>query len=599
MYKRQIRGVRFGVWAPNAKSVSVVHDGNGWTPGTDWLTGSDSGHWTGFIQHMGVGTSYKYAVETQSGAVLEKADPVAFRCELRPATASIVHDLTQYDWNDTAWLEKRSKLDPLRSPMSTYELHLGSWKRPEDNAGFRNYRDLAHEIVSYAKSLGYTHLQLMPVTEHPFDGSWGYQTTGYFAPTSRFGTPEDFMYFVDHCHQNDLAVLIDWVPAHFPNDAHGLANFDGTHLYEHADPRRGFHPDWNTLIFNYGRIEVLNFLLSSARFWADVYHIDGIRVDAVASMLYLDYSRKEGEWLPNEFGGRENLEAIEFLKQFNMLMHGDFPGTVTIAEESTAWGGVSRPVYTGGLGFTMKWDMGWMNDTLQYMQREPSHRKWHQNDLSFRMVYAWDENFVLPLSHDEVVHGKKSLLSQMPGDHWQMFANLRLLYSYQFGMPGKQLLFMGGELGQWLEWNHDTQIDWPLLDVDSHRGIQHLLGDLNRLHREEPAFHTGDFEPAGFRWIQCDDSENSVFAWLRQSTTNGDMIACIGNFTPVPRNVYRIGVPRVGDWQEILNSDADSYGGSNVGNLGIVQTEAISAHGFEQSLTIQLPPLAMVMLKLS
>ena len=593
-----VRGVRFAVWAPNARSVSVMSDANGWTPHQDWLDGSDSGHWTGFIPHVAVGTAYKYAIETQHGEILQKADPAAFRTEMRPATASIVHDLNQYKWNDDAWIEQRGKRDPLRTPMSIYEVHLGSWKRPGDDRVFFNYRELAQEIVEYATSLGYTHLQLMPVTEHPFDGSWGYQTTGYFAPSSRFGTPEDFMYFVDHCHQNNLAVLIDWVPAHFPTDAHGLAHFDGTHLYEHADPRQGFHPDWNTLIFNYGREEVKNFLLSSARFWADVYHIDGIRVDAVASMLYLDYSRNDGEWLPNKHGGRENLEAIEFLKQFNMMIHRDFPGVVTVAEESTAWAGVSRPVYMGGLGFTMKWDMGWMNDTLRYMQRDPAHRSFHQDDLSFRMVYAWDENFVLPLSHDEVVHGKRSLISQMPGDNWQKFANLRLLFATQYAMPGKQLLFMGGELGQWLEWNHDTQIDWPLLEVDTHKGLHRLIGDLNRVCNSDPAFYTGDFEPSGFRWIQCDDSVNSVFAWLRMSTACDSTIACIGNFTPVPRHDYRIGVPTAGSYHEILNTDAEIYSGTNVGNMGVVETQEIAAHGFAQSLEIQLPPLAFVMLKL-
>lgn len=592
-----VPGVRFSVWAPNARSVSVITDANGWAAGRDRLEGNDSGHWSGFVSGVPAGTRYKYAVETASGTVLEKCDPVAFRSELRPATASVVHDLTQYEWNDAEWMARRRAHDPLRSPMSVYEVHLGSWKRPQDGREFFNYRELAHQIVEYARQLGYTHLQLLPITEHPFDGSWGYQTTGYFAPTSRFGTPEDFMYFVDHCHAHDLAVLVDWVPAHFPNDPHGLSYFDGTHLYEHADPRQGYHPDWNTLIFNYGRTEVRNFLLSSARFWADVYHVDGLRVDAVASMLYLDYSRDDGQWIPNRHGGRENLEAIEFLKEFNVMMHRDFPGAVTVAEESTAWGGVSRPVYTGGLGFTMKWDMGWMNDTLRYMHRSPEHRKWHQNELSFRMVYAWDENFVLPLSHDEVVHGKRSLLSQMPGDQWQQFANLRLLYAYQYTAPGKKLLFMGGELGQWLEWNHDSEIDWPLLEVSTHAGLHRLIGDLNRIYTSEPALYGGDFEPAGFRWIQCDDSDNSVFAWLRLSPTSEDTVACIGNFTPVPRNDYRVGVPQDGTFTEILNTDAKIYGGSNVGNLGTVETEPEASHGFAQSLVIQLPPLALVMLK--
>ncbi len=593
-----VAGVRFAVWAPNARSVSVISDGNGWSVGRDRLHGSDSGHWTGFIPGVPTGTRYKYAVETQQGAILEKADPAAFHCELRPATGSIVHDLRGYEWQDGTWIGKREQSDPLHSPVSIYEMHLGSWRRPTDGRDYFNYRELAHQVVEYVRTLGYTHVQLLPVTEHPFDGSWGYQTTGYFAPTSRFGSPEDFMYFVDYCHQNDLAVLIDWVPAHFPNDPHGLAAFDGTHLYEHADPRQGFHPDWNTLIFNFGRIEVRNFLMSSARFWADVYHIDGVRVDAVASMLYLDYSRQPGEWIPNRLGGRENLEAIDFLREFNTMMHGDFPGVVTIAEESTAWPGVSRPVYTGGLGFTMKWDMGWMNDTLQYMRREPAHRKWHQSDLSFRMVYAWDENFVLPLSHDEVVHGKRSLLSQMPGDHWQKFANLRLLYACQFCVPGKKLQFMGDEIAQWLEWNHDTQLDWPLLDVPTHSGIHRLVGDLNRIYRSEPALHKADCERDGFGWIQCDDYENSVFAWLRYDPQDPDaVLACIGNFTPVPRGDYRVGVPREGSYREILNTDAAIYGGSNVGNLGVVRTDDTAAHGFAQSVRIQLPPLALVVFR--
>ncbi|HID21700.1 MAG TPA: 1,4-alpha-glucan branching protein GlgB, partial [Planctomycetaceae bacterium] len=441
------------VWAPNAREVSVVCDQNGWTHGRNPLHPSDSGVWAGFVEGIGHGDVYKYSLVTCEGRRVEKADPYAFYSELRPKSASIVYDLSGFPWRDQAWMRRRECTNWLERPMAIYEVHLGSWKRPTDGRAFFNYRELAHMLVDYALEMGYTHIQLMPVTEHPFDGSWGYQTTGYFSVTSRFGTPHDFMYFVDYCHQAGLGVLLDWVPAHFPTDGHSLGCFDGTCLYEHADPRKGYHPDWGTLIFNYGRNEVRDFLLSSARFWLEMYHVDGLRVDAVASMLYLDYSRQDGEWVPNQYGGRENLEAIQFLKDLNVILHRDFPGVVTIAEESTAWGGVSRPVYTGGLGFTMKWDMGWMNDTLRYLHHDPIHRAYHHNELSFRMVYAFTENFVLPLSHDEVVHGKRSLLSQMPGDYWQQFADLRLLYGYQYTMPGKKLLFMGGELGQWTEWD--------------------------------------------------------------------------------------------------------------------------------------------------
>ncbi|NOX53509.1 MAG: 1,4-alpha-glucan branching protein GlgB, partial [Planctomycetes bacterium] len=454
-----------------------------------------------------------------------------------------------------------------------------------------------HMLVDYALEMGYTHIQLMPVTEHPFDGSWGYQTTGYFSVTSRFGTPHDFMYFVDYCHQAGLGVLLDWVPAHFPTDGHSLGCFDGTCLYEHADPRKGYHPDWGTLIFNYGRNEVRDFLLSSARFWLEMYHVDGLRVDAVASMLYLDYSRKDGEWVPNQYGGRENLEAIQFLKDLNVILHRDFPGVVTIAEESTAWGGVSRPVYTGGLGFTMKWDMGWMNDTLRYMHHDPIHRAYHHNELSFRMVYAFTENFVLPLSHDEVVHGKRSLLSQMPGDYWQQFANLRLLYGYQYTMPGKKLLFMGGELGQWTEWDCNSQLDWALIGQPYHDGLRRYVGDLNRLYRNEEALYQTDVEPVGFQWIQCDDWQQSVYAYLRFNRRQDECLAVACNFTPVPRHGYRIGVPQPGFYAELINSDAAIYGGSNLGNAGGVSAEPIPCHGFPYSLSLTLPPLAVLILK--
>ncbi|MFQ5730810.1 MAG: 1,4-alpha-glucan branching protein GlgB, partial [Planctomycetaceae bacterium] len=493
-----VAGTRFAVWAPDAVEVSVLHDANGWTPG-DSLHGSDSGVWSGFLPGMAEGSAYKYAIRTRSGQLLEKSDPYGFQFEHPPKSASIVTRLGDYEWGDGDWLHHREHADWLKQPIAIYEVHLGSWKRPDDGRRYLNYRELAHCLVDYCREIGYTHLQLMPVTEYPFDGSWGYQAIGYFAPTSRYGSPDDFMYFVDHCHRNGIGVLIDWVPAHFPSDGHGLANFDGTCLYEHSDPRKGFHPDWNTHIFNYGRNEVREFLLSSARFWLDTYHVDGFRVDAVASMLYLDYSRNDGEWVPNQFGGNENLEAIQFLKDFNTQMHGEFPGILTVAEESTAWGGVSHPVDFGGLGFSMKWDMGWMNDTLRYMQHEPVHRAYHQNELSFRMVYAFTENFVLPLSHDEVVHGKRSLVSQMPGDHWQQFANLRLLYSYQYTMPGKKLLFMGGEFGQWAEWNHDAELDWALFGHARHDGLRRFVGDLNRIYKEQPALHQVDFETEGFR----------------------------------------------------------------------------------------------------
>ena len=528
-----VAGTRFAVWAPDATEVSVVHDANSWTPGQDYLQGSDAGVWSGFLSGVQHGAAYKYAIRTKTGQMLQKSDPYGFHFELPPKSASIVYQLGCYEWNDADWLRARQQSEWFEKPIAVYEIHLGSWKRPTDGRRYLDYRELAHQLVDYVQEMGYTHLQLMPVTEYPFDGSWGYQAIGYFAPTSRHGTPDDFMYFIDHCHQHDIGVLIDWVPGHFPSDGHGLANFDGNCLYEHADPRKGFHPDWNTHIFNYGRTEVREFLLSSARFWLDTYHIDGIRVDAVASMLYLDYSRKEGEWIPNQYGGNENLEAIQFLKDFNQQMHGDFPGILTIAEESTAWGGVSHPVYNGGLGFSMKWDMGWMNDSLRYMQHEAVHRQFHQNELSFRMVYAFTENFVLPLSHDEVVHGKRSLISQMPGDYWQRFANLRLLFTYQYTMPGKKLLFMGGEFAQWTEWDHDAELDWALFGQVKHDGIRRFVGDLNRIYREQPAMHEVDFSGEGFRWIQADDAHNSVFAYLRMAKNPEDFLVVVGNFTPV------------------------------------------------------------------
>ncbi|WP_417383666.1 1,4-alpha-glucan branching protein GlgB [Gimesia sp.] len=592
-----ISGTRFAVWAPNAQEVCIVCDKNHWKHGEFYLNSSDTGVWSAFMPGVSSGDAYKYSLRGQNGEFFEKCDPYAFYSELRPKTASIVYDLENFPWQDDAWLEKRATTNWHDQPITIYEVHLGSWKRPKDGRQFFTYRELAKQLVEYVQQMGYTHIQLMPITEHPFDGSWGYQTTGYFSPTSRFGSPHDLMYFVDYCHQAGIGVLFDWVPGHFPTDGHSLGRFDGTCLYEHADPRKGFHPDWGTYIFNYGRNEVRDFLLSSAHFWVDKYHFDGLRVDAVASMLYLDYSRKEGEWVPNPSGGRENLEAIQFLKDANTSLHGQHPGILTIAEESTSWGGVSHPVYNGGLGFNMKWDMGWMNDTLRYMHFDPIYRSHHQGELSFRMIYAFTENFVLPLSHDEVVHGKRALISQMPGDLWQQFANLRLLYGYQYTMPGKKLLFMGGELAQWVEWNHDQELDWKLIGHEKHDGIRRLIGDLNHLYRSEKALYETDFTPEGFSWIQCDDSKNSVFAFQRTATDTEEHVIVVANFTPVPRDGYRIGVPKPGFYHEIINSDAKIYGGSNMGNAGGVYSEKISSHGMNHSITLNLPPLGLLIMK--
>lgn len=590
-------GVRYSVWAPNAKEVSVISDGNGWTHSRDWLHGSDSGVWSGFFEGVNPGTRYKFAIKTQDGNIIEKADPYAFYSEFRPDTASIVWSLRDFSWHDESWMQKRDQTNWLEAPVSVYEVHPGSWKRPSDGREFHNYRELAHQLAEYVNEMGYTHIQLMPVTEHPFDGSWGYQTTGYFAASSRFGTPHDFQYFVDYLHQHDIGILLDWVPGHFPTDPHGLGSFDGTHLFEHADPRKGFHPDWNTLIFNYGRREVSEFLLSSARFWCEVYHLDGIRVDAVASMLYLDYSRDSDQWVPNQYGGRENLEAIDFLRDFNTVLHQEFPGIMTVAEESTAWPGVSRPVYSGGLGFTMKWDMGWMNDTLRFMRRDPIHRNHHLNDLTFRGVYAYSENFMLPLSHDEVVHGKKSLLDQMPGDEWQRFANLRLLFGMQFANSGKKLQFMGAEIGQWTEWNHDGEVDWVLREFDTHEGIRRLVCDLNRLYCSEEALHKTDTQSDGFRWIVGDDTTNCVLAFVRQTANESDKLVVILNLTPTPRHDYCIGVPQAGFYAELLNTDGEWYGGSGIGNQGGVQSTTTASHGYDQSIEVQIPPLSVTVLK--
>jgi len=593
-------GVYFAVWAPHATEVCVIGDFNGWSHGSFYLNSSPNGVWYGFVPEIGSGEHYKYSLRSKSGELIQKSDPYAFATELPPKTASIVCPiLNDYGWHDQAWMQSRSQTNWSQKPVSIYEVHLGSWRRPWDGRKYCSYHELAEQLVAYVKDLGFTHLQLMPVSEYPFDGSWGYQPTAYFAPTSRYGNPQDFQYFVDYCHQHNIGVLIDWVPGHFPTDGHGLGRFDGTALYEHEDSRKGFHPDWNTYIFNYGRGEVRNFLLSNARFWCDVYHVDGLRVDAVASMLHLDYSRPAGQWIPNDFGGRENLEAVQFLKDMNTSLHGEFPGILTIAEESTSWPLVSRPVYDGGLGFSMKWDMGWMNDSLKYFARESVYRPHHQNEFTFRSMYAFTENFVLPLSHDEVVHLKSSLIGKMPGDPWQKFANLRLLLGSQFLSPGKPLLFMGGEFAQWGEWNHDTQLEWPLLQQPQHAGIQNFVRDLNRVKREQPALHELDHDPQGFYWINADDSQNCVLSWVRRGKAIDEQVVVVFNMTPVPREHYRIGVPLAGHWEEILNSDARWYGGQDVGNGGGVDTESIPSHGHIQSLSLTVPPLGVLVLKVT
>ena len=595
-----IRGVHFVVWAPNAARVSVVGDFNGWDGLRHPMTNRGSaGVWELFLPDLPEGTLYKYEIRSRDhNALLLKADPYAFAGELRPRTASVVHDVSAYVWHDETWMGTRSKWDPLTAPLSIYEVHVGSWMRvPEESNRWLTYRELADKLIPYAKDLGYTHLELMPVTEHPFDGSWGYQATGYFAATSRYGAPQDFMAFVDKAHQAGLGIIMDWAPAHFPDDPHGLALFDGTHLYDHADPRLGYHPDWHSRIFNYDRVEVRTFLMNSALFWLDKYHIDGLRVDAVASMLYLDYGRKPGEWIPNEFGGKENLAAVSLLKELNILIHKEFPGAITIAEESTSWPGVSRPTYTGGLGFTFKWNMGWMHDMLRFFQYDPIYRRFHQNQITFGLLYAFSENFILALSHDEVVYGKRTLLDKMPGDVWQRFANLRLLFGYMYTHPGKKMLFMGGEFGQWREWNHDTSLDWHLCEDEPHRGLQRLIRDLNRIYQEEPALHEVDFDWSGFQWIDFSDTDNSVIAYLRKARNTSAAIVCVCNFTPVPRYGYRIGVPAFGWYQELTNTDGIAYGGSNIGNGGGVHAAETPSHGFPYSLTLTLPPLSILMLK--
>ncbi len=593
-------GVRFAVWAPNAQSVSVVGDFNEWDGEADPLhPRGHSGIWEGFAASARKGNRYKYFIRSRVGGYqVMKADPMGFRYEEPPSTASMIWDL-DYEWQDESWMANRGTRQGLEQPISVYEVHLGSWRRdPDDPSRLRGYQELAPELARYVTELGFTHVQLLPIMEHPFYGSWGYQTTGYFAPSSRYGSPQDFMAMVDQLHQAGIGVILDWVPSHFPSDEHGLGFFDGTHLYEHADPRQGFHPDWESLIFNYGREEVRSFLLSSAHFWLDRYHVDGLRVDAVASMLYLDYSRKDGEWIPNEYGGRENLDAIRFLQQFNRDVYRAYPHTHTIAEESTAWPMVSRPTDLGGLGFGMKWDMGWMHDTLKYLARQPIHRRHHHDEITFRAIYAFNENFMLPLSHDEVVHGKGSLLNRMPGDAWQKRANLRLLLANQFFQPGKKLLFMGGELGQPSEWNHEGELDWGVLDDPAHGGIQRLVTDLNALYRREPSLHATDFDPQGFHWIMANDRDRSALAFLRTSPRETDHppVLAIFNFTPVPRENVRIGIPMGGSWTELLNTDSQAYGGSDVGNLGTVDALPVPSHGHYHSLVLTLPPLGALAL---
>ncbi len=593
-------GTYFAVWAPNAEKVSVAGNFNGWNPNAHQLHGrwDGSGIWEGFIPNIGAGTLYKYHIVSRHNHYqVNKGDPFASQWETPPKTASVVCDLS-YEWKDQTWMANRRKMNALHGPMSIYEVHLGSWRRvPEEGNRSLTYREIADHLARYVKEMGFTHVELLPITEHPFYGSWGYQTVGYFAPTSRYGTPQDLMYLIDHLHQNGIGVILDWVPSHFPSDEHGLVYFDGTHLFEHQDPRKGFHPDWNSYIFNYGRNEVRAFLISSALFWLDKYHVDGLRVDAVASMLYLDYGRKDGEWIPNEFGGRENVEAISFLKKLNESVYEKFPDVHAIAEESTAWPMVSRPTYVGGLGFGMKWMMGWMHDTLDYFRNDPIFRKYHHNRLTFGLWYAFTENYVLPLSHDEVVYGKGSLLGKMPGDEWQRFANLRLLYGFMYAHPGKKLIFMGGEFGQGSEWNHDQSLEWHLLEFAYHRGVQQWIKDLNHLYRSEPALHQLDFSYDGFEWVDTQDWEQCILSFMRKGKTSDDLLLMVYNLTPVMRHNYRVGVPRGGTWKEVLNSDAKSYGGSGQGNFGAVETSPIRAHGKEDSIALTLPPLGVVFLK--
>ncbi|MFC1870333.1 1,4-alpha-glucan branching protein GlgB [Chloroflexota bacterium] len=594
-----VEGTYFAVWAPNARQVSVIGEFNDWNKSSHQLHAKgQSGIWEGFIPGIGNGTLYKYyIVSRHRNYRVEKADPFACFSEISSKTASIIWDLN-YNWEDREWMEKRREKNALDAPIAIYEMHLGSWQRvTEEGNRYLSYRELAPQLAEYIQQVGFTHVEFLPIMEHPFYGSWGYQTTGYFAPTSRYGTPQDFMYLVDYLHQHNIGVILDWVPSHFPNDEHGIGYFDGIHLYEHEDPRQGIHPDWNSFIFNYGRNEVRSFLFSNALFWLDKYHVDGLRVDAVASMLYLDYGRKEGQWIPNKYGGRENIEAIDFLRRFNQAVYQEYPDVQTIAEESTSWPMVSRPAYIGGLGFGLKWDMGWMHDTLDYMSKDPIYRKYHHNNLTFRMIYAFAENFTLPLSHDEVVYGKSSLLGKMPGDDWQKFANLRLLLGYMYAQPGKKLLFMGGEFGQRREWAHDESLEWHLLQYPLHSGIQRWLSDLNRFYRSQPALYQIDFEPAGFEWIDGNDVEHSVVSLMRKGRSPDDSVIIVCNFTALTHFNYRIGVPQAGFWRELLNSDSMEYEGSGKGNMGGVEAAPIPLHGRPYSMTFTLPPLAAVFFK--
>lgn len=590
-------GVFFAVWAPNANSVSVIGDFNHWDGRKNPMSPvSSSGIWEVFIPDLTEGTLYKYEIKTGSNALLIKADPYAFYSEVRPKTASIVWDINRYVWQDDDWMKNRKEKQHLAAPLNIYEIHLGSWMRGEKNA-LLSYRELAPRLADYVLQMGFSHVEFLPFTEHPLDESWGYQTTGYFAPTSRFGTPDDFAYLINHLHRNGIGVISDWVPAHFPKDGHSLARFDGTALYEHTDPRQAEHKDWGTLIFNYGRYEVANFLINSALFWLDKYHIDGLRVDAVASMLYLDYSKKPGEWIPNRCGGNENLEAIAFLKRLNQVVYGYHPDVFTAAEESTSWPMVSRPTYAGGLGFGYKWNMGWMHDSLRYISQDAIYRKFHQQNLTFALLYAFNENFILPLSHDEVVHGKASLLAKMPGDDWQKFANLRLLLGYMYTHPGKKLLFMGAEIGQWREWDFLSSVDWHLLQYEPHQKLQRFVRDLNLFYRSQPPLYQLDSSPAGFEWIDFNDTEGSIISYQRYGQDRTDSLIVVCNFTPVPRFNYRVGVRQPGFYRELLNSDSRYYGGSNLGNSGGLETQEISCHGRPFSLSLTLPPLATLILK--
>ena len=588
-----VHGTSFAVWAPNARGVRVIGDFNGWDGRLHPMRNMGSaGIWELFVPDVGEGTRYKYEILTTNRWLLKKADPYAQQCEEPPRTAAIVSD-ARHRWRDASWMERRAQGEVFDRPMSIYEVHVGSWRRGEDDRVL-GYREVADELAAYCQEMGFTHVEFMPLAEHPFGPSWGYQVSYYYAPSARYGTPDDLRYLVDRLHRAGVGVIMDWVPAHFPRDEWALARFDGTPLYEHADPRQGEHPDWGTLVFNYGRNEVRNFLIANALFWLEEFHIDGLRVDAVASMLYLDYSREEGEWVPNRFGGRENLEAISFLEELNGVVHGRHPGVLMVAEESTAWAGVSRPIWAGGLGFGFKWNMGWMHDTLDYLEKDPIYRRFHHHQLTFSMIYAWHENFILPLSHDEVVHGKRSLASKMPGDRWQQLANLRALYGYMWSHPGKKLLFMGGEFAQSAEWDHARSLDWHLLRYDEHRGIQRLVRDLNRCYQREPALWEKDFEPAGFRWIDANNADDNVYAYLRFGE-GGRVLACLANLSPVPRTL-RVGLPRPGDWVEVINTDAADYGGANQGNFGRITAEDVPRHGLAHSAELTVPPLAVLWL---